>query len=515
MPNATWQVYVDFDRDGGSIDSGEEITQYVKSFRFFYGFRQPYTFVADEVEATIVLDNTDGRFSPENPSGVFYDKFGYRDISIWGTWNSSTTIQFEGIWESIQPQWGVNRERECVITAVGLRRYFQMLPARAKLQETVTTKTLLRQIVEDSEIPSDSISYWYLDAVGNSELGTTSIINRVPGLSVAVATASAKTVNYVGDVWGDNTTLYDAIKQICQLERGKFYINASLNMQFVTRYRLTSRTTVAQTFTNWHEAEYTYADRLANIIKVAYKPRTVSADNNEVIWQSEEEIDIGAGEQKTITARYAAPDSGAKVAGKNFRLPTAANGDLVSTTGTVGVVGFEEGARSATITLENGGTSPSTVTLIRLRGQKITTFSDVEVEVRDPESMARHGPLLATISYPLVSNEEEARSIAESELYLRSTPRGAFRYIGFYNQNSTYIDWAFSASTLIENRVRVIEGQTSHDQEYFVIGVEMEVSEAQKLHKTRFYLEPADPVNFWQLATSGLGELDTATYLSY
>lgn len=515
MPNATWQIYVDFDRDGGGIDSGEEITQYVKSFRFFYGFRQPYTFVADELEATIVLDNTDGRFSPENPAGVFYDQFGYRDISIWATWNSTTTIQFQGIWENIQPQWGVNRERECVITATGLRRYFQMLPARAKLQESVSTGTLLRQIVEDSEIPSDNRVYWYLDAVGNSELGTTSYINSVPGTTVSVFTGSAKTVSYAGDLWDDKTTLYDAIQQICQLERGKFYINGSLNMQFVTRYRLPLRTTIAQTFTNWHEAEYTYGDRLANIIKVVYKPRTISADNNEVIWQSEEEIEISAGEQKTVNARYAAPDSGAKVAGKNFRLPTAANGDLVSTTGTVGVVGFEEGARSATITLENSGTGPSTVTLIRLRGQKITTFSDVEIEVRDPESIAKHGPLPVTISYPLISSEEEARSIAESELYLRSTPRGAFRYIGFYNQNSTYVDWALSATSLIENRVRVIEGQTSHDQEYFVIGVEVEVSEAQKLHKTRYYLEPADPVDFWQLAVSSFGELDTATYLSY
>ena len=72
MPNATYQVHVDWERNANYTGTYDNISPYVRNIRAFTGFREPFTSVAGEQTLTIELDNSDRRFSPEYSSSPLY-----------------------------------------------------------------------------------------------------------------------------------------------------------------------------------------------------------------------------------------------------------------------------------------------------------------------------------------------------------------------------------------------------------------------------------------------------------
>ena len=71
MPT-TWTIAVDWSRNGSFTDTNDSITDRVIEAIWFVGQKQPYQEVADNSMLTLLLDNSDGRFSPENASSPLY-----------------------------------------------------------------------------------------------------------------------------------------------------------------------------------------------------------------------------------------------------------------------------------------------------------------------------------------------------------------------------------------------------------------------------------------------------------
>jgi len=62
------------------------------------------------------------------------------------------------------------------------------------------------------------------------------------------------------------------------------------------------------------------------------------------------------------------------------------------------------------------------------------------------------------------------------------------------------------------SRIRVVDVQTGHDAEYFVIGEQHERTLGAG-HQVTWFLEPADMNTYWILGVAGLSELGVTTYL--
>jgi hypothetical protein len=73
MPT-TWTIAIDWDRDGDYTDTYDDVTDRVMSADWFLGMRQPYQETEDGSQLTLVLNNTDRRFSPEYSSSPLNGK---------------------------------------------------------------------------------------------------------------------------------------------------------------------------------------------------------------------------------------------------------------------------------------------------------------------------------------------------------------------------------------------------------------------------------------------------------
>jgi hypothetical protein len=70
----TWTIAIDWDRDGNFGGQYDDVTSYVISSNWFLGERTPYQDTADESKLSLVLNNTDKRFSPEHGSSPLAGK---------------------------------------------------------------------------------------------------------------------------------------------------------------------------------------------------------------------------------------------------------------------------------------------------------------------------------------------------------------------------------------------------------------------------------------------------------
>jgi hypothetical protein len=504
MPSATWQVLIDTNGDNiGDLD----ITPWVKKLDCHTGFRQPNQHVAGENSATIVLDNTDRRFSPENPSGVFYNQYGLNLVFI----TANGLPQFRGFWDSIQPQWGINRERECVITATGPQRFFDTAQVELPIYKDLMPYEILIDMQHYWGLPRYRDQQWVLDAPNASTLDTSTVITYP--ISLLDFEGSAP-IPYTGDTWGKGVNILQALQQIALYDRGRLFVGINNDVVFWGRIQLIQSAPIDATWSNnFHEADYVWGENLANVIRIGYRPRLVSDDNNEILWTLDEEITLAPGETKTITANYTEQGSDTRIAGEDFIVPSVGNGNLVASPSTIGVTGFEGNARSARITIENSGVLDATLTLLRLRGRKISTNSVNEVVLRDPVSIAQYGAREYSITIDLIADAETAQGVAEYELYLRKDPIGEFKSVTFYNQNQAVLDDMVGLGTGFT--VQVTETQTGHTGTYLIIGISHSLTDAFKLQKTTFYLQRKLDTVFWQLGTTGLGELGTNTNLAF
>ncbi len=90
--------FIDWDDDDDYNDTYDDISADVIRAQWRIGMREPWQSVADEINATITLDNTTGKYNPENTSSPIYGKIrphlrmriamddGAGGIDMWNGW---------------------------------------------------------------------------------------------------------------------------------------------------------------------------------------------------------------------------------------------------------------------------------------------------------------------------------------------------------------------------------------------------------------------------------------------
>lgn len=519
MADVTFTFVIDWDSDDDWDESYEDVSLYVKSANWRLGMSKPNALIASETRLTLMLNNTDKRFSPENTSSPYYgEMLPQRKVRVQSTFLGTTRTMYVGWVDTIEPEGGDGRT--VAIRCTGAKQFFQDQTIRLPLLQDLRSDEVIEQILIKLQTPPAlSGQHWVLGLAGASELGeTTYLADLSPSYSLDTGNTTFPYIadnweanfhgnQYVGETWEAGFKGFDAIKDVVTAERGRFFFDRTGKAIFWNRARLQTNITLDATFDNEHtNADYHYGEDIINDVTVKVYPRAIDGSDT-VLWELEEEIELRKASKttrdKTIRANFNDADSGVEVAALNAYI------DTITFTGDVDY-DAEFDSTSAKITLTNLDNVKNTVSAIVIKGKKVRTYDTIEAQIIDGASRTAYGWREYVIDSKLQADLNLAESIADYEIYRRKTPYGAFHSIevqGVDNSRKQQI-----VTRTIGDRIRVIDDQLDHDGEYFIIG-EGHTWGLREGYKVRWTLERADTRKFWVLGETGFGELGEATYL--
>lgn len=514
MPPPTYTLAVDFNDDGNFTDPGEALAADLLHMTWRLGMAQPYDSLAAPISARLTLRNHHRAYSPEYTAANLKPGVPVRIQSNDGL---TTRTHFTGFIQRIEPQTGSQGERLALIHAVGPEHWLARHRIRLPPQINVSADAVIAAILDSSLLRQTPLAgHWLLDIPNHMEVG----VNTRLGSSYPRALETGKsTFAYTADTWDAGVTALDAIHQMAESERGRFFVDRFGQLVFFHRHHTILAAAPLATFAdNMDGLEYDYGAHLANHVEVPLIPRSLGAPGS-VLWQlaNPQKIEPGEAGARRLTTPYR--DSNDRlmgaitvlkpVAGLDFSantLPDASGADY-TTSLTVSVV--EAGASRALLEIRND--SPITLYLLagaQLRGTPLLLGDPAIVEQTDWTSLNLYGPHDLRLNTPDLGTIEEAENMARFELTRRKTPRGLVRSL----QVSGALHLTQMLTRTLFDRITVQETQTNHAADYFIIGEEHEVDLAGARHRARWLLEPASSSTFWIIGTS---LLDQTTILAY
>lgn len=471
--------------------------------------REAFQLTSDEAQLQLTLDNSEryGKlFSPESTAGAYYGKLlPLRPIKIDCIYAGGTATMYRGWVDTFTPTINERGDRVCVVQASGAKQFLQDAEVYIDLMQNVTADEVLAEIFEQVIFPPSLGGAWLLGLTGFTELGVTTYLTELSTEAYDFE-VGATTFAYVGDSWENGVNAYAAIERLMRSERGRFFFDRSGKAIFLNHSNFQTHYANDGTVDNkMADAVYDYGAEVKNVIRVGYAPRQITA-GTVLLWALDSAVRVQPGATRTIRARYT-DDGGGQVAGMNVGTPT-----ITADSGIV-LDSFTATARSAELAFVNNGLAVGEVTAADIYGQKITTWNRVEVQELDLDSWGNHGKRVLPLECDLIDNEDDARSIAQYELLRRRDPRGMMRTITMLERTTDNSSLMFNRT--IADRLRVVENQTEHDQDYFIVGEEWELTNNLMLAKSTWSLEPASSVLVWLIEVAGHSELEETTYIGF
>ena len=531
MPT-TWTIAVDWGRNGNFTDTNDSITDRVIETIWFVGQKQPYQEVADNSILTLLIDNSDGRFSPENASSPLYGSLvPLRPLRVTADDGTTEHIMWQGWLESLRPAPGRYGKRIVQILAHGPMPFYMDVETKIKLQENKRTDEIIAELIKEVIIPPALTSAWVLGRVGYSNLGHSTYLASLTQFSVL--DTGRKTLELAADNWvrqggmadqkQDTFDVYRAIRDVTAAERGKFLFSREGKALFWNRHHtldLGADTTPDATLDDTMQGmDYTYADleRMKNEIIVTCHPRTISANNQETLWEltDGQTIRINAEEEYTLEIRYRdASDN--RIGGREVGYADLEFDERGAGTGDVTLT-VEAKANSAKLKFKNNhAQKPALANKLRVIGQKITDQGEMDATATDSASIVDYGRRVLRLNLPSVDTLEEAQYIADFERRRRGQPRGDVASIGLMShstQGGNLHDQQLART--LGDLVQIKETQTGHDSRYWVIGEMHKLSNFGQTLESTWYLEPTPTSYPWKLGVTGRAELGTNTRLAY
>ena len=517
MPQATWTLAID-----GIVTAGifTDISSYMQSATFSLGFSAPYEPIARESTLSVVLTNSDQRFSPEYSSGAYYGKLEPGlVIRLQSTDPADSTVRtmFVGWIGAIRPTAGVSPDT-CTIEAQSWMSRAQLSEVSIPVQENITADAVIDKVLEVSRIYPPGTSAWYLGTGGQSELGQTTALGATS--TFFVSETGISTFLFAGDNWSDSTSVWGAVQDTCGREYGRFYQDRAGTLYFNNRHHLiTDKTTDFTVANTMAEMNYEYGDPADMANSVSVKARTRRETATQVVAGLQNPIAI-AGGGGTVDVNYIveSQESGVSLAVKSpitpaqttdFLVNTSSDGTGTNITGdcTGAIIADESFATRVGVRYTNNNASAGYVTFGQLRGTKLDQFAVVEQASSDSTSIATYGKRELTWDYGMDS-VTTASGISEFILGERKDPRGRVTSVGLRPNTSAALLTAALTHSIFA-RIAVTETQTGiTDQPYFLISETHSIEPSD--YAVVWGLEAASSTDYWVL---GSGTLGSSSYL--
>ncbi|MBZ0302596.1 MAG: hypothetical protein K8J31_22815, partial [Anaerolineae bacterium] len=358
---------------------------------------------------------------------------------------------------------------------------------------------------------------WLLGKPGHSEVATST---RLPSAPIPMSLESGQTVfAYVGDTWGGGVLASEAIRQVIEAERGRFFIDREGQAVFLNRHHLLKATTSAALIADAMAAvDYVYGAETVSQVQVRLLPRSQGSAGT-ILWQLDNAQLIPAASDPPVQVVARFRDDQKRPIGALAIIPPVPqldyqgrareDGSGPDLTSSLDVRLRQTDFSAALLEIRNR--SQIDVFLqpgARLRGTPLYTGDPLFVEQVSYGSLAQYSPQALRLDLPVLDSVAQADSLARYELARRKTPRGQVRSLTL----STRQHAAPILERSLYDRVTVQEAQTGHSADYFIVAEAHTVDLGGSRHHTTWTLESADATRFWVL---GQKHLNDDTVLAY
>lgn len=521
MADATWTIAVDLSGNGSFADANEDVSAYVIAASWQLGMTRAYEQMARDATCTLVLRNSDKRFSPDSGSALANFTVG-KVVRIQSTYSATTRTHYVGWIKSIKPAAGIYGPRTTVVECEGWLGRAQEYEVVLPVQESKRADQVIDTILSNTSLYPPGFVGWLLGVTGYSELGTTTVLSTTT--NYFSGDTGKSTFNYIADQWANGTSVLGALRDVIVREFGRLYVDRSGVIQFWNRHHLIedmANAADASFSGTMAGLEYDYGSDVTNIATVRYRPRSVSAAGTVLGKLTGDSIRIPAGGSKLVSIRYGDTSAGVRVAGKSATTPVqttdytaAANADGTGTDYTASVTATltNEYATRSDVTFANSAGVDVYVIAPQIRGIRITDFGQASVTDDNDTSIATHGRRAVTYAGEM-DNEIDARGVAEYIVSIRKDPIGSVNGLTLYPRTSDTLMTQGLART-IGDRIALTETQTGISAtEYYIIGERWTVASGGRDVRIQWITEPAAAYRYWLLGVSGFSELGTTTTL--
>ena len=498
----TFRYYLDLDNDN-AFGTSDDISADVIRAEWRIGMRNGHQRLADENSATLVVNNSTGKYAPENPSSPFFGQLHPRkrmrimfdETPLWTGWLQTPQVSYTTSGDA-------TGKTTATLYGVGGKQLLEQIPARLPLYSGVSADAILADIFAKDLLPPAIADVWRLDNTGVSVLGDTTRLG-----SIADFTDFDDGI-FIFEVFGDTAydDLWAVIHHLLQSERGYFFFNRDGLAVFWNRHRVHSAHATSAAVTSDNEfapqqVVYRYGERLVNEVWVESQPRQLI--DEAILWSLDAPVTLAPYQTLVIEARLRR-DGGQYVG--------AGGGLLANPT-------FGRGVASITITPLGGkavirlkNATSEFVSLIRLTLQGISSIRQnmIAVIAEDEASLAQYGRFGMKIKLSSPATVTEISHIAQYEVFARATPRGNIEKISL--TDSATAPHPQRMLWTVGDLLAVNLPELHHADDYFIIG------EAHTVEGTVHQCEYAllqKPHPFWQLGQPNYAELGEATWAGY
>jgi len=514
MPPATYTISIDDNDNANFADTGENRASDVLKIDWRLGMTKPYDTIAAPTFARITLRNTTRAYSSEYTGD---DLKPGKPIRIQSNDGITTRTHFTGFIDHIEPLAGNQGERLAVIHAIGTEAVLGQQRIRLPPQVNITADTVIAAVLNATLLRYSPLAgYWLLDTIGHAELDSNT---RLAGSVSRSLEVGRSTFAYAADTWDAGVSASEAIRQMTDSERGRFFTNRFGHLVFYNRHHtLLTSTAVASFSDNMDGLEYTYGADIANQVEVTMLPRSLGLPNTR-LWKlvSPQLIQPGETGLRRLIAPYrdatnramGAAVVNAPIAGVDYQANTLPDGSGTNQTSALNIVVMEASASAAVLEIRNtGNVAVYLLAGAQLVGTPLITGDPALVTRVDYASGNQYGLRRFSVDTPALTNIEEADQLARYELTRRKDPRGTLHSI----ELSGTLHLTQILTRTLFDRITIHDTQTNHTGDYFIIAEEHTVDLGGARHHTRWLLEPAAANTFWILDTS---TLDQTTLLAY
>jgi len=451
IDNLLWGVIVDWDGDG--YFTGENEASHVISFRSIRGRNNIVNSGLTGLEtmkigeATLTLDNSDGRYDPYNPTSPLYNKFypGRKAKIIVKKGTSGTQYDvFYGTVSDLRV-YGYNQTADMVIND-------------------------LWQSLADIE--------GYHSAVKNIK-ASNAISELLEQSGFDISTSFEDTLTYMPYWWEANDKLKNQIEKLAESALSSVFIDSSGTLKLFNRMHTETPLNITQSdllkdirrSLPWEE----------QIGRLQIYVSSFDAQASQVIWSLDKPIIIAAGESIKLICQYTQPSYHVltPINGIDVIL-TDANGNPIS----FDITDFEDRGTTAILELVNNSGVDGIVTLARIYGEPLNEANKIGIE----NDISNEIPKVLIFDNFRLQNTVAAQEYAG--------------ILSDYFQNKPHIctiviegrpDLQFGVELM--KQVHLIANRIGIDDTYQIIRIEHEwISANGSLIRTTIKLEPPRPV---------------------
>lgn len=504
-----YHVGIDYENDGSFTD----ITADVLALRWRLGLQQAYDSMAAPGTAQITVLNIHQAYSPEvtllQPGQV---------VRIQSDDGSTVRTHFTGHITHIEPLPGDQGRRTAIIHAADALWQFPHHTIRLPPQVNVRAGEVIEQILDRMPLRRAILKgRWVLSRPGYSELGTTT---RLPPVTIPRSLhAGQSRFTYAGDTWGDGIAANEAVRQMAESERGRFFIDRAGQAVFYDRHHLLKIVSTAAAFADDAAGlEYDYGAGAISQVQVRLMPRSIGPAGTP-LWELEAPLRIPARTNPPLQVIARFRDDEKRPIGALKLLPPVRQSDYIATARADG--GGQNLTALVDIFLRRADFSAALLEIrsravvdaflqpgARIRGTPLYIGDPLVVGQVNHTSLTFFGVQSLRFDLPALDSPAQADSLARYELARRKTPRGQVRSLTLSRVNHAP---QVLARTLFD-RIAVHETQTGHAADYFIVAEAHTVELGSARHHVTWTLESADTSRFWLL---GYSRLNRDTLLAY